>query len=276
MNRTERDTTRVVRSWLEEGVDRIPDRVLDAVEAQLPANPQRRPGWLSRMLPILNRRHVGYGLAAAIVVGAAAFGVAGIGPRNAGFAPPVPEASVLPLDGGELAPGFYTLQGFPARVVFDVPAGFVPCTFSGVEQGICPAGEGNLAPALGFLVVQNVVEEPCSELLRDPPPGSLQDLVAAVSSLDGFEASSAVEVSIDGVDGIRFVVTAPDSQGCERLTWSTALRINGVGIGEVNELTILEIDGSFVMLSLAYFPTDPPRESLAALRQVVESIRISR
>ena len=71
MNRSERDTTRIVRSWLEEGADRIPDRVLDAVEAQLPATRQRREGWLARRLRNLNRRNVGFGLAAAIVIGAA-------------------------------------------------------------------------------------------------------------------------------------------------------------------------------------------------------------
>lgn len=276
MKRNERDATRVVRSWLDEGADRIPERILDAVEERLRETRQRRPGWLARRLPILNRRHVGYGIAAAIVIGAAAFGVTNIGPRTVGTAPPTPEPDVLPRSSSVLAPGPYTLRGFPAGIVFDVPAGFVPCSLSAVEQGLCPEGEGDLAPTLGFLVVENVVEEPCSELLREPPPGSLEELVAAISSLDGFEATPVVDVSIDGVAGKRFVVTAPDSLGCERRTWSTAERTNGVGIGEVNELTILDIDGSFVMVSLAHFPTDPPRESLVALRQVAESIRISR
>lgn len=42
---TEQETTRVVRSWLEEGVTRLPDRVLDAVIDQVPATPQRRHQW---------------------------------------------------------------------------------------------------------------------------------------------------------------------------------------------------------------------------------------
>ena len=276
MNRAERDTTRVVQSWLEEGVDRIPDRVLDAVEALLPANPQRREGWLSRRLRNLNRRNVGFGLAAAIVIGAAAIGVVSIGPRNVGTAPPIPSATVLLLEGGVLEPGFYALEGFPARIVFEVPDDFVPCGISEEERGICPADEGDRAASLGFLVVENVVEEPCSELLRDPPPASLDELVAAISSLDGFEATPAVDVSIDGVAGKRFVVTAPSRLGCQWLTWSAAERINGVGVGEVNELTILDIDGSFLMVALAHFPTDPPRASLGELRQVVESIRVDR
>jgi hypothetical protein len=42
---TDRETTRLVRSWLEEGVTRLPDRVLDAVLDRVPATPQRRSGW---------------------------------------------------------------------------------------------------------------------------------------------------------------------------------------------------------------------------------------
>ena len=38
----ELDTTRVVRAWLEEGVTHLPDRVLDAVLADVPTTPQRR------------------------------------------------------------------------------------------------------------------------------------------------------------------------------------------------------------------------------------------
>jgi hypothetical protein len=83
-------------------------------------------------------------------------------------------------------------------------------------------------------------------------------------------------VSIDGFAGKEFIVTAPRGAGCNLLTWATAERTNGVGRGEVNELTILEIDGAFVMFSLAYFPADPAPDGLGALRQVVDSIRIER
>jgi len=42
---TDRETTRLVRSWLEEGVTRLPDRVLDSVLDQVPATQQRRHWW---------------------------------------------------------------------------------------------------------------------------------------------------------------------------------------------------------------------------------------
>ena len=36
------DLARAVRSWLDEGADRLPDRVLDAVLASVPTTRQRR------------------------------------------------------------------------------------------------------------------------------------------------------------------------------------------------------------------------------------------
>jgi len=42
---TDHDVTRIVQSWMEEGVTAVPDGVLDAVLDQVPATPQRRSGW---------------------------------------------------------------------------------------------------------------------------------------------------------------------------------------------------------------------------------------
>ncbi len=50
---TDRETTCIVRSWLEEGATALPDRVLDAVLDQVPATRQRRarwPAWISRVM----------------------------------------------------------------------------------------------------------------------------------------------------------------------------------------------------------------------------------
>ena len=51
---TDRDVTRIVRSWLEEGATALPDRVLDAVLDQLPATPQRRAWWPARRFREMN------------------------------------------------------------------------------------------------------------------------------------------------------------------------------------------------------------------------------
>ena len=44
---SERDTSRIVQTWLETGSTGLPDRVLDAVLSELPSTPQRRHVWSS-------------------------------------------------------------------------------------------------------------------------------------------------------------------------------------------------------------------------------------
>jgi len=51
---TDRDVTRAVRSWLDEGVTTLPDRVLDAVLDQVPATHQRRSWWPARRFADMN------------------------------------------------------------------------------------------------------------------------------------------------------------------------------------------------------------------------------
>ena len=65
----DRDATRIVRSWLENGVTQLPDRVLDDVLLEIPAIPQRRRSPGGATLPQLNRAaQVGLAAAAVLVV----------------------------------------------------------------------------------------------------------------------------------------------------------------------------------------------------------------
>jgi len=95
---TDRDITRVVRSWLDEGVTALPDRVLDAVLDQVPTTPQRRSWWPARRFTTLTS-YARIGLIAAVVVLAAVVGiglytnpVGGPGPT----AMPSPTPSLMP------------------------------------------------------------------------------------------------------------------------------------------------------------------------------------
>ncbi len=65
---SDRDTTRIVRSWLEDGVTQLPDRVLDAVLDQVPATRQRRANWPALRFPIMNSTSVRYGFAAVAIL----------------------------------------------------------------------------------------------------------------------------------------------------------------------------------------------------------------
>lgn len=192
---------------------------------------------------------------------------------------PAPAASPLPLEVTPLGPGTYSLQSFPVALSFEVPAEWVACSASTVEQSVCYK-PSDTASAIGvaFLIVDNVVADPCSpgEEPLDPPVGpSVDDLVTAISGLEGFEATAPLEISVDGFAGKEFTVTAPADATCELKTWATANRTNGVGAGEVNVLRILDVAGTRILISGAYHPQDPaPAEHLAAIEQVMDSVRL--
>ena len=176
---TDRDVTRIVRSWLDEGVTALPDRVLDAVLDQLPATPQRRAPWPAWRLPSMNKS-VGIGLAAAAVVIAVFISIKALSGPNVG-APSVPEtasasatatppsATPAPLTGpdrgnvqdGPLDPGMYTYldvdrQGFNVR--FTVPAGW---TWNGRYLSNGGIGMPNGAAIFFFGGPVQVYADPC-------------------------------------------------------------------------------------------------------------------
>ena len=73
---SDRELTHIVRSWLEEGVNVLPDRVVDDVLAQLPVTSQRRPMWRAWRTRLMNStmRFAAAG-AAVLVVAAVALAV---------------------------------------------------------------------------------------------------------------------------------------------------------------------------------------------------------
>ena len=101
---TERDTTRIVRSWLRGDEHDSADRVLNAVLDALDTTPQRRATWWPvRRTPTMNKFvTIGLGAAAvvvvAVVVGAQLFGLpsGGVGSQTTPTPQPSPTATIRP------------------------------------------------------------------------------------------------------------------------------------------------------------------------------------
>jgi hypothetical protein len=95
---TDRDVTRIVRSWMDEGVTQLPDRVLDLVLDQLPATPQRRASWLARRPTMNNYARLGLVAAAVLAVVIVGIGLFGrsldVGPSTSPT--PSPSSSLSP------------------------------------------------------------------------------------------------------------------------------------------------------------------------------------
>ena len=286
---TDRDVTRIVRSWMDEGVTQLPDRVLDLVLDQLPATPQRRAGWLARILTLTNKT-TRLALAAAVVA-ALVFGFRFLSTPTIGDkAEPTPTPSVAasppvspisrPNASWPLDAGTYSLPDFPLVVTFTVPTGWHSCSESLVEQGVCHRStDAQFDTRVSFLIVENVVADPCSlgDEPLDPPVGpSVDDLVTAISNLAGFEASAAALVTVDGYDGKRFTVTSPQDPGCDLKSWATVDHTNGIHAGEVNLLEILDVNGTRLVIAGTYYPELPgATDELGALETIMASLQIS-
>jgi hypothetical protein len=220
---TDRDTTRIVRSWLEVGATALPDRVLDAVLDQLPSTPQRRSWWPARRFRDMNA-YAKLAIAAAALVVVAIIGynllprgaeVSGPGPSPTPTSTPTP--SLLPSSGSLDAGSYYHDEWGPAspRIAFAVPAGWA------TTEGFVYKDRGAVAPAYApgsgpgdvvffWWVVSHVYADACQW------QGSLVDAGTTVDQLadvlvaqKGRMASAATDVTLGGVPAKRIELTNP-------------------------------------------------------------------
>jgi hypothetical protein len=225
-------------------------------------------------------------LVTAAALGAAFFSRAGgIGTQ----ATPTPTLSLPPTSAALIEPDtveergtfaagtYYVDTPFPVRLTFDLPDGWRAWAYSSAASQInFNPISGSGGGELSFEIVDNIAADPCTAQLLDPPVGaSVDDLVTALSKMDGFTASAVTRITVDGYPGKQFTLTAPDSDtACPSLqTWKTTTRQNGVGPGEVNEVRILDVDGVRLLICIAY--TRPiEAEVLSELQGVADSVQI--
>ena len=254
---TDRETTRIVRSWLEEGVTALPDRVLDAVLDQLPATPQHRP-FLSVRRSFEMNPALKYVLAAAAVLVVAIGGyqiLPGlVGPGDSQPTPSVSPAASIPVwDGpGALARGTWAMDVGPVRAFFDIP-------IVGWQENIVPdvIWQSGSDGRFGFHVVDNLYASPCDDsAFRDPPVGpSVDDLATALSTLPGIPALGPTEVTFGGHAGKRVEISLPaDDEPCgpesSAVLWEVASirEAEPLESGAVTRFWIVDVDGTRVVV----------------------------
>lgn len=286
---TDRNIDQLLDAWMDLGPTVAPARVAEAVRLESRSTRQAATlrGWPPRRFPVMSTT-VRYALAAAVVAVAALLGYVYLaGPNVGGPGPDVPSPSVavspeasaaaLPPFERQLDAGRYTLSDeIPVGVTFDLPSGWRSCSPDASELSVCRvAGRDAAGIGVAFMFIENVAADPCNGAdLLDPPVGpSVDELVTAISNLDGLQVSAPEDVTVDGFNAKRLTVTAPDQFRCESLsTWATATRTNGVGVGENNLLHVVDVDGVRILIASAYFEEQVTAEDFNAVEQLIASI----
>ncbi len=291
---TDREVTRIVRSWLEEGATALPDRVLDAVLDQVPATRQRRARWTARRLPQMNTSvRIAVAVVAVVVV---ALVVVNLMPRTAAVGGPPPTAAPSATGGptptptvgptlpsGQLAPGTYRAD----FVTYTLPAGWT--SFAGDT-----ILKGNSDPPKGMAVgtwrnIGIVYHDPCHWRTTGGSIGpTVDDLVTALLAQTRSSTATPADVTIDGYSGKQIDLMVPldvkfDAPSSASLCddgqykpWTIPPdgdRYNQ-GPGQHDLLDILDVNGHTLVIDRVFYPANTAAD-LAELQAIFDAIRIT-
>jgi hypothetical protein len=266
----DRDTTRIVRSWLRTDEHESADRVLGDVLALLDATPQRRPWWPARRIADMNSLAKVATAIAAVVV-AAVVGVnllpLGGGPGELPTPSPTPSPSPPPQlspaaiafpAAGAVDPGRHTLTESGIEFSLEVPDGWYSsglncsvCTKDAgwLERGSGPDGDPSTA-WMPIWHIDGVYTDPCAHT-PGPEATSAAELAAAVAALPGTDVVTAPEnVTVGGHPAKHVVIKVRDDIDCAAGTFYMWYEDTGANdyrwasvLGQTNHVWIIEVEG---------------------------------
>jgi hypothetical protein len=290
---TDRDMTRIVRSWLRTDEHESADRVLDNVLALLDATPQRRSRWPARRIADMNT-FAKLAAAAAAVVVVAVVGYSLLPSSGGSGASPTPSPSISAAPSAEastsiafppagpLTVGRHTLTEDDTVFSIQVPDGWHS---SGPNcSGCATAGGGWLQRGpddstdpgsvwMPIWSVDGVVADPCSGRAPAPVATSVAGLADDVATLPGIDVVTAPEdVVVGGRPGKHVVIQVPADIGCparQFFLWAD----NGIfrfatALEQTNYVWIVELEGG----AHFWIEAETYKGSTPALQQEIQTM----
>jgi hypothetical protein len=282
----ERDVNRIVRSWLEEGVTALPDRVLDNVLDQIPATHQRRPLWAVRRLPGMNSP-IRLAVVAAAVLVVAVLGLnflprqggVGVPPLTASPGPQsspasTPKASAVPSPSGTrgalnqldmgttLKPGTYRADSFTVPFSITFASEWTAQTLNARDATFAevdPADSGRWAAWIRVNLADNVYADPCQAghgPVKLAVPTTVDGTMTAITHMAGFTRGAITDVVVAGYAGKHVVLkNSIDTTLCTygglvpMWTWDGgSLTGAATNSGAVDEIWVIDVGGKPVII----------------------------
>jgi hypothetical protein len=244
----------LLEDYLDEfdGATPLPDRVKDAIHADLPRTRQVRPRRAQLRVPTMMSNAsvaVRWGAVAAAIAVAVVLGAAFMTNNNqgtiAGPATPSPTPAPTPTrtpsptpianllqaaeqvpcsdsPGAELCvkPGTYNLgPGMPHDILMTVPPGWWEWDYGGQSVGLLVEVDApRHGSGWGFQINQvgEVSRDPCNAAAGSVPAAqvdTVDELVAAMSAWPGFEVTAPEAMSIDGIGAQKVTVRSTRTEG---------------------------------------------------------------
>jgi hypothetical protein len=292
---TERDMTRIVRSWLRADKHESADRVLDHVLALVDTTPQRRSWWPARRITDMST-FAKFGLAAAAVVVVAVIGInllpVGSGVGGGPAVTPLPSPSPTPTlpppspsptpvavlpPAGDLAIGRHdlTLNGVSFSIA--VPAsGWVSNGDFGIDKGVLPSTWDG-----GFIfwnsAPDGIFTDPCTQKEGPPVGSSAVDLADAAASVPGTVATGPTDVTVGAYPAKLVVVNIPEVAACTAenfyLWWDRQLTGRYASeLGSTIKVWIVDVNGTIIWID-GEIGKDASPEVGQEIQQIIDSIQ---
>jgi hypothetical protein len=282
---SERDVTRIVRSWLREDGHESADRILDDVLALLDTNTQHLSWWQARRIAGV-RDLTTLAIAAAAVVVVAVVGInllpsfGGVGgpaaPTSAPSDAPAARGTPGPDSWSEIAAGNHVIATPQMRIHLTMPAGW-----SGDETGIglfpgVWTGSLYLAPApyeVSYVLTDVCAAEADIDLIAVGP--TVDDLATALANQTGIQRSGPTDVTVGGYPARRFVLNLLPECPTRDGLWADASRTYGFGLrhGETGTVYVVDVSGSRLVITSSAM-NGASSDHVAQLEAITASIEI--
>jgi hypothetical protein len=271
----ERDVNRLVKTWLEDGVTALPERVLDEVLAQVPSTRQERRGFA----PLRNesmQNAVKLALVAAAVIAVVVAGMNLIPRSNSQVGGPTPSDSPSPLPSIETERITMRAWGSPVTFSVDKPTAWGVFSDTADEPPFSTIRGGTTPPtgmSVYFYAPTTTYQDPCREVPVDPPIGpTVDDLVQALREIPNITTTEPVASTLGGLPATYLEMTTDGTLPCspsQFYIWDGNLT---QGAGQIVRTWVLEVNGSRIVASALRYP-DATDMALAEQQIVLDSIQ---